>query len=261
MRIWRRTRLAKKPLTSTSSACGGPAVWLEGKSTGSQMRLRARLRGAFCIPRLPRPSRPHESFCNGESRTMPPQRRLSKRQREPVGGSRLSRCSRICGRNIGRATSVVEVSPCTRAKVAAASAVRRSRKTVRAAANRDWIPANAITFENTPKHLIVLMFFIIWSVSPITEEANQVPQRGGREKEHWPLIHRTSYRLRDRQIRPGPRNRDHAAGAKPHQRPGYPLTPEDPERSTRLAAVVTLFRNDRQAAPAKCNIRCCLSLA
>jgi len=106
------------------------------------------------------------------------------------------------------------------------------------------------------------MFFIISSVLPIPKEANQVAQSGWREEDSdLVLRERALFNLRDGQIGPDPRDCGHAADAKAHQHPGCSPPPEDSEYATSLAAIRTLFRNNRQGAPAKCNIGCCLSLA
>jgi hypothetical protein len=47
------------------------------------------------------------------------------------------------------------------AEVAPAPILRRDGNDVRTAANCEPMQTNAITFENTPKHSIIEMFFII----------------------------------------------------------------------------------------------------
>src|SRR6185503_4725161 len=86
--------------------------------------------------------------------------RLLEYQSVP-GGSNNSRRSVICRRDIGCTRSAGEASPCALTKVAVKSALHRSGKNVRAAANHDSIQANAIPSENTSKHSVTEMFFLI----------------------------------------------------------------------------------------------------
>jgi len=119
--------------------------------------------------------------------------------------------------------------------------------------------------QNTPKHSITRMFFLIAIIGlvPVTaQEADQVLQGGRREEHRGPSIRRqTSFQLRNRQICPVPKNRGYAPDAKSHQHLWCSLPPEDAPHATRLAAIGTVFRNNRHRTSAECNIRCCLSLA
>ena len=60
-----------------------------------------------------------------------------------------------------RASFAGDAPPCALTKVAVKSARHRPGKNVRAPANRDSIQANAIPLENTLKHSVTEMFFLI----------------------------------------------------------------------------------------------------
>jgi hypothetical protein len=76
------------------------------------------------------------------------------------------------------------------AKAVYAPILRCNGNNVRIAANFDPMPTNAITFENTPKHSTIEMFFTVGLTAMTAKEADQVPQGVRREEDCVPLIRR-----------------------------------------------------------------------
>ena len=65
------------------------------------------------------------------------------------------------------------------AKAVYAPILRCNGNNVRTAANSDPMQRSAITFENTPKHSPVGMFFMLGLSAMTAKEVDQVPQGGG----------------------------------------------------------------------------------
>src|SRR5207245_7253642 len=96
---------------------------------------------------------------------------------------------------------------------------------------------NAITSENTRKHLIMEMCFIVGLGTITAKEAEHVPQRARGQENRRPLIGRWAARqLRHGQICPIPTNSGHPADAQAHQHPWCWLSPKHPPHAAGLAA-------------------------
>lgn len=75
------------------------------------------------------------------------------------------------------------------AEAASAPIQRCEGNDVRTAAQCEPMQTNAITSENTMKHSLMEMFFIV-DLATMTETADQVPQRARGQENRRPLVRR-----------------------------------------------------------------------
>ena len=93
-------------------------------------------------------------------------------------------------------------------------------------------------------------------------ETDQISQGGRRQDGDRGVIHtRLGIPVGHGQIGPPPGHGQHHAIGESYQQPRNVVAPEDAADATPLTAGRTLFRHDREARTAQCNIRCSLSLA
>ena len=92
-------------------------------------------------------------------------------------------------------------------------------------------------------------------------ETDQISQGGRRQDGNRAVIHtRLVIPVGHGQIGPPPGHGQHHAIGESYQQPRNVVAPEDAADATPLTARRTLFRQDREARIAQCNIRCSLSL-
>src|SRR5713101_2419973 len=143
------------------------------------------------MPQLTGVARRQDSASSLASKRMTRFGRLLECQSVP-GGSNNSRRSVLCRRDIGRASFAGD-APCALTKVAVKSARRRPGKNVRAPAHRDSIQANAIPCENTLKHSVTEMFFLI--LACCQDRGGSGPGPAGRPKIGGPWARRLATAL------------------------------------------------------------------
>ena len=98
-------------------------------------------------------------------------------------------------------------------------------------------------------------------LSVSANETNQISQGGRREPRDDGLVDTTLVvRVGHGQVGPTPGHGQHHAIGESYQQPRNVVAPEDAADATPLTARRTLFRQDREARTAQCNIRCSLSL-